>query len=204
MIDKISSNAIQGPGGKTSTVKELVFVGSLTAVDGIKVFCETIDLIAAEIGQAGVSVSFVGVPKTIEELPSDEWIEVHASSWDEHSIKWNIIPVTETTGIVKYLAGAAGRVAILPTLFDPSAIVAQEILYGGFPFISSTKSAIKDMIVSEDQSRVLVNPDVVDLTKKFRDMIGGGQGNERVPPIKKKPCINNPFSLPFPPIFNFV
>lgn len=173
VIDKISSNSVQGPGGKTSSVKELVFVGSLSAIDGIKVFCEAIDLIAAELGQADISVSFVGIPKTIEELPSDEWIEVHASSWDEHSIKWNIVPVTETTGIVKYLAGAAGRIAVLPTLFDPSAIVAQEILYGGFPFVASSKSAIKDMIVSEDTSRVLVNPDVADLTKKFRDMIGG-------------------------------
>jgi hypothetical protein len=75
-------------------VKELVFVGDMTTLDGIKVFCEAVDIVASELARAGISVSFAGVPKTIDNVPSEEWIDIYAGNWQEFGLDWNLVKVS--------------------------------------------------------------------------------------------------------------
>jgi hypothetical protein len=65
----------------------------------------------------------------------------------------------------------SGRVAILPALFDATSLLGQELLFAGLPFIASTESALKKMIVAEDISKVLVQPTAEALSSKFTDLM---------------------------------
>jgi hypothetical protein len=93
VIDSVLSATVAGPGGKTAEVKELVFAGALTTLDGLKVFCEAIDIVASELVKAGVSVSFAGVPKTIDNVPSEKWIDIYAGNWQDYGLDWQIVKV---------------------------------------------------------------------------------------------------------------
>ena len=68
------------------------------------------------------------------------------------------------------------RVAIIPTLYDSESVIAQELLYGGFPFLASTQGAIKHLV--EEKSDALVAPTPADVSKKMRDLLNGkGKNN---------------------------
>lgn len=171
VIDMIPSTSIAGPGGKYSSVSELAFVGNLDTASGLKIFCEAIDNVAAELGKAGVSVSFVGIPKTIDDVPSAEWIDIYAGNWEEYGLKWNLITAEDSSEILQYLSQSPGRIAVMPSLFDPTSIIGQELLYSGFPFIASTETALNKMIISEDRERTLVTPTTKALSKRFKEII---------------------------------
>ncbi|KAL3895650.1 MAG: hypothetical protein SGCHY_004573, partial [Lobulomycetales sp.] len=150
VIESIPSVNIAGPGGKYSDVNELVFVGNLNALDGLKVFCEAVDIAAADLSKAGISISFAGVPDMIDDVPSAEWIEIYAGNWQEYGLEWQIVKAHDSSDILEHLAEKPGRIAVLPSLFDANSVVGQELLYAGFPFVASTQSALKKQIISEE------------------------------------------------------
>jgi hypothetical protein len=93
VIQVVPSSSVVGSGGKFSGVKEFVFVGALTTLDGIKVFCEAIDIVASELVKAGISVSFTGVPDTIDNVPSEKWIDIYAGNWQDYGLEWQLVKV---------------------------------------------------------------------------------------------------------------
>lgn len=171
VIEAVSSESAAGP-AQTTEVKELVFAGAMTTVDGLKVFCEAIDIVASELAKAGISVTFAGVPNTIDNVPSEEWIDIYAGNWQDYGLEWQIVAVRESSEILEHLSEKSGRVAVLPSLFDASSVLGQELLFAGFPFIASTESALQKMIITEDLDQVLVEPTADALGAKFTALIG--------------------------------
>lgn len=90
VVDTIPTANVAGPGGQKIDVTELVFAGSLTTLDGIKVFCEAIDIAASQLADAGISISFVGIAGTIDHVPSEEWIDIYAGNWHDYGLDWKI------------------------------------------------------------------------------------------------------------------
>lgn len=164
VIDAVPAFSIKAS-KEVNRVKELVYTGTFTVIDGIKLFCDSIAKIAAELGEAKIAVTFLGVSGRIEGLASEEWIEIQGSAWDEHNIKWNIVTVDNTEGILDYLSKDPGRLAVLPSLFDPSAFVAKGLFVAGFPMLLSSQSAIKDTI---KETLWTVNPDIDSLTSELK------------------------------------
>ncbi|KAJ3217598.1 hypothetical protein HK099_005400 [Clydaea vesicula] len=195
VIERISSIVeTEDLGIKEATLKELVFVGPMTTIDGLKLFCESVDLVAEELGKAGISVSFVGFEKTVDDVPSGEWIDIYASNWEEYGLKWNVIKLREVHEILSYLKMDSGRIAVLPALLDFSSTIARELLFNRYPFISSYNSAIKDMILEEDKVQVLSNPTAAEFSERFRNLITNSGKEEK---IKSKKIFNIKFFLYF-------
>ena len=57
-------------------------------------------------------------------------------------------------------------------MFDATGHLGQDLLFAGFPFIASTESAVKNMIVKEDRANVIVEPNGEALGNKFIQLIG--------------------------------
>ncbi len=158
--------------GTLDSVRELVYVGPLNSLGGIKVFCDAIDTIAPELGKAGVTISFVGTIGTIDDFTSEEWIEIHASSWDEFGIKWSLHPVSTNQEIIDFLADPAlGRLAISPSIADAVPTLNQELYFGGFPLLASQNSGVKDAMEPSHQDALLFVPEAAPLGQKLKSSL---------------------------------
>lgn len=143
-------------------------------------FCEAVDIVVSQLVDNNVRISFAGISGTIDGIASEQWIDIYAGNWEEYGLNWQLLKVFppvfnqkvhESSEILEYLAEELGRVAVLPSIFDANSDIGKEMLYSGFPFIASTESALKNMIVNEDVEQVLVEPTVDSLSLKLNDII---------------------------------
>lgn len=150
-------------------VREVVFVGPLDVVNGVLAFCDAIDVLAPELAKAGVMVTFIGIERFINEIPSDEYLDIRFAAWDMYDLKYQVIYTKQTKDILDYFItkNANGRMAVLPNLIDTTGHIVQQLLYRGIPFIGSINSAITEFIDSEYHKNVLINPNSNELVEKI-------------------------------------
>ncbi|KAJ3093166.1 hypothetical protein HK102_006082 [Quaeritorhiza haematococci] len=172
IVNPIPSLPMKAKNSKYVTVKEFVFVGPLNLINGLKAFCDAIDMLAKDISNSQVKVTFLGASTLINEMTSEEYIELRSLNWDAFDVQWSIVLANDMFSIMEYLtAPESGRIAVFPSLFDGSAVLSQEVLYAGVPLLGSTGSALRDLIVEEDKNAVLINVNGIELTKKMRELI---------------------------------
>jgi hypothetical protein len=51
------------------------------------------NIVASKLAKPGVVVSFAGVPKTIDNIPSEKWIDIYAGNWQDQGLEWQIVSV---------------------------------------------------------------------------------------------------------------
>lgn len=167
--------ASKAPAKDGAKVNELVFINELTVLGGLQSFCDAIDLIAHYPEMAKVTLTFMGVPGQIHGMSSKDYIELRSLNWDTYDIKWEINTDMELRGTVDYLrAFDSGRVAIIPSLFDSSAIVEQELLNAGISFIGSTQSAVVYILDSVSNKKMLSIPQGLELSNKVMEYVRHG------------------------------
>ena len=155
-------------------VKELVFVGDLNILGGLKVFCDAIDALTL-LKSVSFSVTFIGKQSTIYELSSKEYIELRALNWEFKGIKWKIESKNDYNDIMNYMSlQDTGRLAVLPTLADISGVLEQEFAAAGIPFVGSSESSISEILNQKDISKVIAEPTGADVASKISSMISKG------------------------------
>ncbi|KAJ3097280.1 hypothetical protein HDU97_004965 [Phlyctochytrium planicorne] len=154
-------------------VKEIVFVGPLTLAGGLKTFCDAIDLMSIQLVAENVKVTFMGFSSTILDMTSEEYIELRATAWESNDLQWSIQNTDSLKSILTYMTSSLDKLAVIPSEFDAYAGIPQMLYYSGVPFIGSSMSAIKEIIDVADHSRMISNPDGVELSMKIQKAIDG-------------------------------
>jgi hypothetical protein len=150
------------------TVKELVFIGDMTMISGLKVFCDSIDALIKERTTFDYKITFIGNENTIMGMSSTEYIQLRAKKWSYRRVTWTVKSDLDMFGILEYMGSVPeGRLAVLPSLVDVSALVEQELLSTGVAFIGSDQSSIVNVLDATTAAKILVSPDAALLTKKL-------------------------------------
>ncbi|KAJ3112692.1 hypothetical protein HDU96_004289 [Phlyctochytrium bullatum] len=157
-----------------NSIKEIVYVGPFTFAGGLKAFCDSLDQIATHLAASGVKVTFLGFSSTVLEMSSEEYIELRALTWEASGLQWTVREADSLKSILNYmLAGDLDKLAVIPSEFDAYAGLPQMLYFSGVPFIGSSTSAIKDIIEIADHSRMISNPDGVELSAKITKVLNG-------------------------------
>jgi glycosyltransferase involved in cell wall biosynthesis len=174
VIPNIPSVPKVRPIGPTNArVTEIVFVGPLNIQGGLKVFSDALDIISEELGNAGIKVTFLGPLSTINEMASDEYLELRSQNWEANNLKWSIKVAEELNAIADYMThGSAGKIGVVPSINDPSGSFAQTLLQSGVKFIGSSRSAIKEM-VSTSSKDIIVSPEGQQIATKISSVLNG-------------------------------
>ncbi|KAI8812476.1 hypothetical protein BJ742DRAFT_735735 [Cladochytrium replicatum] len=158
-----------------TTINELVFVGDLDFISGLKTFSDAIDELATDLKENGIKVTFIGTPRYINEMTSEEYLQLRGPTWDDSEVSWSIRTVGDRDLITSYLQeGGGSRLAIMPTFSDPTALIAQDLAHLGLPFITTTESAAKELMLQSDLSSILFNPTAHSLVNKVRAIMYNG------------------------------
>jgi hypothetical protein len=167
--------ASKAPAQEGAAVKELVFMNEMSVEGGLQSFCDAIDLIAHYPEMVKVTITFMGAPGQVHGMSSKDYIELRSLNWDAYDIKWEIKSDSELLETVDYLRALdAGRVAVLPSLFDSSAIIEQELLNAGVSFIGSIQSAVVSLLDEASRKKMLSSPQGLELSHKIMEYVRHG------------------------------
>ncbi|KAI8809738.1 hypothetical protein BJ742DRAFT_770877 [Cladochytrium replicatum] len=162
-------------GRGVTNINELVFVGDLDFISGLKTFSDAIDELAIDLKENGIKVTFIGTPRYINEMTSEEYLQLRGPTWDDSEVSWSIRTVGDRELISSYLQeGHGSRLAVMPTFSDPAALIAQDLAHLGLPFITTTESAAKELMLQSDLSSILFNPTAHSLVNKLRAIMYNG------------------------------
>ncbi|KAJ3194189.1 hypothetical protein HK101_003309 [Irineochytrium annulatum] len=154
--------------------KELVFIGPMNVPGGLPVFCDAIDLLVGDLVASDVSITFLGTPAMINDMTSEEYIDLRAQSWEQYNLRWSVRTSQGIKATVDYMTeSGASRVAVVPSEFDSTAAVAQSLYYSAVPFIGSTRSAVKDVLDGADKTNMITSPNGFSLSTKLRMALSG-------------------------------
>ncbi|KAJ3134249.1 hypothetical protein HK100_003686, partial [Physocladia obscura] len=151
-------------------VTEFVFVGSMTHAGGLEIFCDAIDIVISDIQSSKASITFLGSSGIIKDLKSEDYIELRANNWDSFEVSWNIHIVSSLDEITKYMR-KSGRLAIIPTLYDPVGAVAQALAHARTPMIVSSVSAVADILSASDKSNIISEPTGDQFASKLKSVL---------------------------------
>ncbi|KAI9347615.1 hypothetical protein BDR26DRAFT_47834 [Obelidium mucronatum] len=176
-INKENTHVLNKPAPKYSltkatseSVQELVFVGSMTNAGGLKVFCDAIDSLIQEIQAEKIKITFVGSSGRINDMKSEEYIELRSLNWDAFEVAWSIRVVDDLEEIAKYASGK-GRLAVYPALNDPVGTLAQTLIQSKIPIVLSGNSAAKEILAASDKLSIVVDADGVSFAAKIKTIL---------------------------------
>jgi len=154
-------------------MKELVFTGPMTTMNGLAVFCSMLELVHQDLANAHIKVTFLGPSSFVGQLTSEEYIDIQSSLWDSSDLSWSIHVVEDIKEIIDYLIEpGTGRIAVVPSLYDSTGYITQEIIFAQIPLIGSLSSSIKDYIDPTHIPLTLFAPgDVIALSNAVRRTI---------------------------------
>ncbi|KAJ3414845.1 hypothetical protein HDV05_006002 [Chytridiales sp. JEL 0842] len=168
-----SVRVVRGVTPSSARVTEVVFVGPLNIGGGLKEFADALDLISESLAKSNVKVTFLGPMSTINEMASDEYLELRAQKWESGNLKWSIKNVQDPQAAVDYMnLKNTEKIAVIPSLNDVTGSFGQAMLYSGVKFIGSSKSAIKELVNLSSKS-VIVTPEGSKIATKISESLDG-------------------------------
>jgi glycosyltransferase involved in cell wall biosynthesis/predicted O-methyltransferase YrrM len=137
--------------GLRDAPREIVFFGRLEERKGLRLFCNALQLMADELAERGVSVTFMGKVQFCGGVSADEYIAQRSADWR--------FPVKLKTGLdqreaLAYLREGA-RLAVMPSPQDNSPCTVYEALCWGIPFLAARTGGIPELVDEEDAPHVL-------------------------------------------------
>lgn len=131
---------------RVQPVDELVFFGRLEVRKGLVLFCDALDVLAAQGGARPDRVSFLGKSDRVNGRSSNEYLAGRARGWP-----WPIEVVSDRdqAGAMNYLQ-EPGRLAVIPSLVDNLPNTVLECLGAQVPFLASDAGGIPEMIAADD------------------------------------------------------
>jgi hypothetical protein len=140
-----------GVSGRTAPPKEIVFFARLEDRKGLALFCDAIQLLADELAERAIGVTFLGTPQICRGLPAMKYIAQRSSRW----------PLTVRTvtdrgqpQALEYLL-EGDTLAVMPSPADNSPCTVYEALRWGVPFLAARTGGIPELIHPDDQAEVL-------------------------------------------------
>lgn len=128
------------PDGERVGIREIVFFGRLETRKGLEIFCDAIDM--ADIGTLdNVSVTFLGRPGAVNNMPAEDYISSRARNW---TVTPGILKSCSRAEALRYLK-RAGVLAVVPSLGDNSPYSVIECLYEGVPVIATKRGGIPEL-----------------------------------------------------------
>jgi len=159
-------------------LKEIVFLGTLDIAGGLELF---LDSIQSSPLLKSLPVSFIGSSGKINDLTSEEYIEMRMANWGS---TWSIMNNMLVSEIVNYLKEQGkGRVTVMPSVVETYGYVIDHLLRNGLPFVTSNKPSIYEHVAFEDVSKI---------TAQFNSSIS--LGRQLVSLTSSKPFVARPFS----------
>jgi glycosyltransferase involved in cell wall biosynthesis len=137
-------------------IDEIVFFGRLETRKGIVLFCDALDLLAADGALPAVSIAFMGKQTLIEGALAEDYIAARAGNWPW---QWRILDDFGQPEAVSYLRGnGARRLAVMPSLADNTPNTVMEALALRIPFIASRVGGTAELVHPHDLGRSTFDP----------------------------------------------
>jgi O-antigen biosynthesis protein len=145
-------------GDSGDAIEEIVFFGRLEVRKGIVLFCDALDLLAADGAMPGVSIAFLGKEAVIGDAWARGYIARRAKRWPW---KWHVRSRFGQPEAIAYLRGdrdGRRRLAVMPSLADNTPNTVMEALALRIPFIASRVGGTAELIHPLDLARSTFDP----------------------------------------------
>ncbi|KAJ3071968.1 hypothetical protein HDU98_004496 [Podochytrium sp. JEL0797] len=194
-----STHVVNKPAPKTSITKhitneapinELVFIGPLTHAGGLKIFCDAIDAVIPAMQTARAKITFLGTAGMINDMKSEEYVELRSLNWDAFEITWNVRVTEDLEEIAQYMNEKSGRMAVLPAMSDPVGALAQALAQAKIPMLVSAQSAVKEVLGVSDRTQMVVDADSESFAAKLKSILNGLESAPSVKSIPSTPISN--------------
>jgi len=140
-----------GPGGT-----ELVFFGRLEPRKGLRVFCDALDLLAAEHPDTDCRVTFLGKRSSIDGIDAAEYLHGREREWPWQT---KVIDDLGQPEALAYLRSPGRRLTVIPSLADNSPNTVYEALALGIPFLASRVGGTAELIDTRDLGWATFDPE---------------------------------------------
>lgn len=137
--------------GRSAPPEEIVFFGRLEERKGLRLFCNAVHLLADELAQRDITVTFLGKPERCAGMPSLQYIAKRAETW---RFPVRTLPELGQPEALQYLSGG-DKLAVMPSPFDNSPCTVYEALAAGIPFLAARTGGIPELVAQGDRERVL-------------------------------------------------
>ncbi|ORY40718.1 hypothetical protein BCR33DRAFT_357335 [Rhizoclosmatium globosum] len=184
-INKESTHVLAKPPPKISVpisaltasnaINELVFVGEMTNAGGLKVFCDAIDAMISDLSAVKAKITFLGTPGLINDMKSDEYIELRSLNWDAYEVTWKVVVEDDMESMARYLNGK-GRLAVYPALNDAVGAFGHAMIRARIPILVSEENAVKEILSASDKSRMVVAADGASFAEKLKSILSDSVG----------------------------
>jgi glycosyltransferase involved in cell wall biosynthesis len=156
--------------GRTAAPREIVFFGRIEERKGLRLFCNALHLLRDELAQRDITVTFLGKPERCAGMPSLDYIDRRAASWQ--------FPVRTMTDLgqpeaLQVLLGG-DKLAVMPSPFDNSPCTVYETLSWGIPFLAARTGGIPELVDKADHGHVLFEYTTESLRNALRNAIEHG------------------------------
>jgi glycosyltransferase involved in cell wall biosynthesis len=159
-------------------IRELVFFGRLEVRKGLVLFCDALDLLAADGRLPEISITFLGRQAEVERVSAFEYLDRRAKDWPW---EWRVLDRLNQPEAVAYLRGR-GRLALMPSLLDNTPNTVMEALALGIPFIASRAGGTAELIHPVDLARAAFDPTGPRAVAALADAIADAVSAERFEP----------------------
>lgn len=159
-------------------VTELVFFGRLEPRKGVLLFCDALDLLAANgilARHDGLKITFLGKSTPVEGMDGRDYVAARAAGWPAET---SFVSDLDSADALAYLA-APGRLAIMPSLIENSPCTVLECLLGGIPFLAADVGGVAELIAPDDRGRLLFAPAAGALAEALADRLAQGAATGR-------------------------
>ncbi|RKO89183.1 hypothetical protein BDK51DRAFT_48614 [Blyttiomyces helicus] len=137
------------------SINEVVMTGKLDTLGSLKVFCEAVDNMAAELTRHKIMISFICNSGSMNAAASNDYTEDRARAWKSKDLQWQRRLLKDYDSIIEYMTEPhTRRLAVFPTLFDGDGALAEELLMANVPIIAST---IKAQTCKDIQAIIIKN-----------------------------------------------
>ncbi len=155
---------------KIRMVDELVFFGRLETRKGIRLFCDTLDRLAAEPEGSLKKVTFLGKEALVDGTPATKFLAERSKGWP-----WTVDILSDRNQYqaIEYLRGG-GRLAIIASQLENSPLTVYECLGAGIAFLANGLGGIPELIAEKDVDSVCFLNRVDSLAEKIGDALRNG------------------------------
>ncbi|HTW93239.1 MAG TPA: glycosyltransferase [Tepidisphaeraceae bacterium] len=146
-------------------IRQIVFFGRLETRKGLALFCDAIDILAADPSRLPLdfSVAFLGKPGIVDGAEAPAFIAQHAAKWP---FKWSIVDSLDHAGAIEYLRHP-GRLAAICSLLENSPNTVLECLVNQIPCLATNVGGTPELIAESDRQRITFEPNAKALCKKI-------------------------------------
>lgn len=177
VIKNIYSHCVKILGGRgrssdTKTqINELVLFGRHETRKGFVTFCDTLDILAEQLEEQGISVCFIGGVGEIDGQPSGIYLSERSKNWN---FQFELRVGFDRMDAINFLRSRKGALVVIPSTEENSPYTVVEALAAGRPVVTSAVGGAKELIAAEFHDEAVVEIDPETLAERLSALISNG------------------------------